>query len=93
MPKAKRDLRRCLIRKFGFSEVAGSKHEALALIVDERKVATTRFSRSWREIDDSMLRQIARELWVSSRELKQMCDCTIDRDGYLQKLRSEGHTV
>ena len=91
MPKSKNDLRRCLVRKFGFAEVAGSKHEALSLIVDGRKVATTRFSHSWRDIDDSMLRQIARELWVTSQDLKRMVNCTLSRDEYLSRLQSQGY--
>ena len=91
MPITKSDLRRCLVQKFGFSDVSGSKHEALSLIVDGRNVATTRFSRSWNDIDDSMLRQIARELWSKAQDLRQMCDCTISRDEYLQKLYREGH--
>lgn len=91
MLKSKSDLRRCLVGKFGFAEVAGSKHEALSLIVGGRQVATTRFSRSWRDVDDSMLQQIARALWVTSQELRRMCDCTISRDEYLSRLRNEGH--
>lgn len=78
------------MRKFGFEEVAGSKHEALSLIVGGRKVATTRFSRSWQDIDDSILRLIARELWVTAKDLKQMCDCLISHEQYLQRLRNEG---
>ena len=91
MPKAKRDLRRCLIQKFGFSEVAGSRHDAVSLMVDGKKVATTRFSRSVQEIDDIVLGLIARELWVNLNALKRMCECTISRDDYLQMLRRAGH--
>lgn len=91
MPKSKRDLRKCLLSKFQFSEVEKTKHEAVALFVDGKQVAITGFSRSWDDIDDGMLGNIARQLWVTAKDLRKMYDCTIDRDDYLQHLRDSGH--
>lgn len=82
MPIPKDRLRTCLIGKFRFEEVPGSKHEALSLFVDGRKVATTRFSRSYSEINDTILKMIAREIWVQLKYLKQMYECTKSRDDY-----------
>jgi len=65
MPIPKRDLRRCLIGKFHFQVVPGSRHEAVALFVGDVKIATARFSRSHAELNDSILTLIARELWVN----------------------------
>lgn len=90
MPIKKRDLRRCFLQKFGFEEVAGSRHEAVALIIGGRKVATTRFSRGHREIGDKVLTMIAREIGVPLGYLKRMHDCTRDRSEYLSHLRNTG---
>ena len=87
----KRKLKKCLTGKFGFVEVGGTNHEAVALIVGGRKVATTRFSRSWDEVDNSMLTQIAHQIWVDSKALKQMYECTMERDAYIERLQQEGY--
>ncbi len=92
MPIPKEMIRARLIRKFGFVDVEGSKHEALTLYIDGHKVATTRFSRSHQEISDKILSIIARELWVQSKDLRQMCECTKSRDDYLQHLEATGKT-
>lgn len=86
MPISKRDLRRSLIEKFGFEKVSGSRHEALTLFLADRKAATARFSRAQTEIDDSILRLIARQLWVPLGYLKQMVACTKSREDYLRHL-------
>jgi hypothetical protein len=91
MPIPKRNLRRCLIHKFHFEEVSGTKHEAVALFVDGRKIATTRFSSSHRDIDDTILRQIARQIWVQLGYLKKMYDCTKNPEDYHEHLRRTGH--
>ena len=91
MPIPKRDLRRCLTSKFHFQEVPGSKHEALALLVGDVKIATARFSRSHAELSDSILTLIARELWVNLGYLKRMVECTRSFQDYLDRLRETGH--
>lgn len=87
-------LRSCLIRKFGFKEVEGSKHDAVTLYEDGRKVATTRFSRSKKikELDNQILKLIARELWVQTNYLKKMYGCTISKEEYLLFLQKNGYT-
>jgi hypothetical protein len=87
----KKKLRRCLTKKFGFEPVQGSKHEAVSLVIDGRKVATTRFSRSHREISDAILSRIAGQLWVTLTYLKEMEGCTKGREDYLDHLRREGY--
>jgi len=91
MPIEKDALRSCLMRKFGFEEVEGSKHEAVALFIEGRKIATTRFSRSHRNISDKILGLIAREIWVQSGYFRQMYSCTKDPDDYLRHLQETGH--
>ncbi len=91
MAIAKNDFRKCLLKKFEFQEVSGRKHEALSFFVNGKKVATTRFSRSHKVISDSILRQIARQLWVQLSYLKQMYGCTKGADEYLVHLKKNGY--
>lgn len=91
MAISKNDLRKCLLKKFGFQEVAGSKHEAVSLFVNGKKVATTRFSRSHRDLSDKTLRLIARELWVQLSYLREMHGCTKGLDEYLSHLEKYGY--
>jgi hypothetical protein len=86
-----RDLRKCLITKFGFEPVGGTKHEAVALIVDGRKVATTRFSFSSPEIRDNLLSRIADQVRVDLQTLKRMCECTVSAEEYRVRLRQSGY--
>ncbi len=65
----------------------GTKHDAISLIVEGRKVATTRFSRGHAELSDSILTMMARQIGVTLTQLKRMCECTISKDAYIQLLR------
>lgn len=91
MAISKRELNRCLKQKFDFQEVPGSRHEALSLIVDGRKVATVRFSRSHKEISNTILRLIARECWVQTSYLKGMISCDISQEAYMAYLLDDGY--
>ncbi|MCL4553107.1 MAG: hypothetical protein M1305_06110 [Candidatus Marsarchaeota archaeon] len=91
MPMLKRDLTRRLIEKchFEFSEAKG--HNKLSLKVNGRTVALTFLSRSYSELDDSMLRSIAHEIGgITLRQLIRLCECTISRDEYMELLRQNG---
>lgn len=91
MAISKNDLRKCLLKKFEFQEVSGSKHEAVSFFVHGKKVATTRFSRSHRDLSDKILRLIARELWVQLSDLKEMYRCTKGPDEYVAHLKRNGY--
>ena len=90
MPKSKRNLQDCLLQKFGFEKAKKTKHDAVALTIDGKQVAFTFFSRSWSDIDDKMLGNIARQLWVTAKDLRQMCECSISKEQYLALLRRSG---
>jgi len=91
MPIQKRDLRQCLTGKFGFEEVEGSRHEAVTLFIEGRKIATARFSRSHSDVGDEILGLIAKEIRVQLNFLKRMYGCTKSRDDYLNHLRDTGY--
>jgi hypothetical protein len=87
----KTELQKILTQKFGFTEVPGSRHEALALFVDGYKVATVRFSRSHKEISDPIFRLLARECWVQSGYLREMVQCSKSHSDYLDYLQKNGY--
>lgn len=89
MPEKKKNLIKCLNGKFKFSKLDGTKHETYGLIVDDIRIATVRFSRSWEDIGDNMMAQLGRELGVDRKRLLAMCQCTISRDQYIAILNAE----
>ncbi len=92
MPYKAKDIRRLLLDKFQFEPVEESRHDAIAFFHMGKKIATTRFSRGSRaEVDDSLLKMIARQTRVENlRFFKEMLDCTRSRDDYLSKLEEDG---
>ena len=86
LPIAAADLRSALSNKFGFAEASGAKHDKYRLEISGQYVAHTVVSRSHREISDALLSVVARQLGVSSGDLRSMIQCTIDRAGYLALL-------
>jgi hypothetical protein len=91
MTITKRELQKSLLQKFGFEETPGSRHEAMSLILNGKKVATVRFSRSHRDLSDRVLTLIAREGWVNLSYLKKMIGCTKSRADYLAHLEEKGY--
>lgn len=94
-PISKGELKEALVRKFGFEPSEGGRHERVTLWVDDRKVATTYFSRNIRSsgLSPSLLRQIAGQLRLepgSLPTLRGMVVCTVSREEYLQELRDGG---
>ena len=88
-----RDMKALLMTKFGFAEVPGSKHDAVAFFYEGTKVATTRFSRgSGVEIDDNLLSVIAKyEVRAGTLGfLKGMLQCSNGPEDYLAQLRLQG---
>jgi len=81
-----------LISKFGFMEVSGSRHEAVAFYYAGRKIATTRFSRGSRtEISDALLSVMAKEIRVQTLAfIKKMLDCTKSKQEFIDRLRELG---
>lgn len=78
------ELRAILTGKLGFTQSEGSKHELFDLYVDGVYVANTRLSRAKDPIRSTLFGIIARQVGVSSPQLRQIVACSIDRDGYLE---------
>jgi hypothetical protein len=91
MPIPSNKLCKTLTNKFKFELIGGTKHERVALFIEDKQVATTGFSRgSKKDISDSLLGQMAREIFVTPGFLKKMNDCTKDYDDYVAYLEEIG---
>jgi hypothetical protein len=79
------DLQDKLENKFGFARDDSGKHITFKLVVDDVYLAATHVSHGWRakdEIGDALVTLIARQLGVTSAQLRQMIACTLDSPGY-----------
>ncbi len=85
MPLAARALRTALTGKFGFTCDGSGRgpHDKYKLEIDGVWVAHTQVSRGARDIDDSLVSAIGRQLGVTRRQVYDMVECRIDRPSYL----------
>lgn len=81
-------LRSILQDKLGFVNQGGAKHDKYELYVDGVYVAHTTISRNNEPIRDRLFGMMARQVGVTSPQLRQIVGCTIDRDGYLSIVNS-----
>lgn len=74
-----------LTSKLGFVRADGD-HYVYKLEIDGQYVARTKFSGSHKQLSDDLVAAVARQIGLTSPQLRQMVSCTIDRSGYLQIL-------
>ena len=90
MPFKTRDVEDRLVGKFHFS-VYDKDHKVYELYINQRKVVTTKISHGGREINDSILAQMAKQVGVKRLSyFKEMMLCTKSSDDYLQELKMNG---
>ena len=86
MTLKKRDIHSKLVSKFKFTRLETS-HEKFSLYIDGHKILSTHTSRSHEDIDNTLLLLMAKEMGVDKlNTIKQMFECTISREDYLQIL-------
>jgi hypothetical protein len=84
MPAKIRDIDRMLCRKLKASVEEGTRHTKYRILADdETLLATTQLSRSYTEIDNTLLGPIGRQLSVSIPQLRLLIDCTWTREQYI----------
>jgi len=62
----------------------GSKHTKFCIYHGETRLATTYLSRSYPELDVSLLARIAGQLAVSPAQLRQLLDCSMSQADYVR---------
>lgn len=90
-----KDLRTLLERVLQCELEEGRRHTQYFLKVNGRIVASTFYSRSWKsstQIDDSIMKLVAKEMKCSSSGLwKKLLLGQVPKDRYFQDLREYGH--
>jgi hypothetical protein len=92
MPRERSDIKAALTSK-GFREQDRGGHDCYWLYLGETKQSVwTKLSRGTghREIDDSLLSQMARQLQLTRGDFLDLVDCPLDGPGYIAKLRARG---
>lgn len=90
MPVDVTEMIACLEGKLQF-EVDNRKDKVLRLTVEDRLVAWTKVSHGRGfDIGDSLLSKMARQIHLSTSQLKKAISCELSREQYMEKLRVGG---
>lgn len=90
MPRDAREVMSALEKK-GFVR-RDAKHVFFHLLVDGRKTKIwTKVSHGEREISDNLFALMARQLLLSTKQLRQLVECPLSQAEYVTELRKGGH--
>ncbi len=89
MPISTRKMDSILVNKLGFSR-RGRKHRVYTLQIEGREVARTLISHGAKEISDRMLATMARQMGITSSQLKAIVRGELSREDYYQLLHEKG---
>jgi len=90
MPRKQVDVEKSLVMK-GFQASKGDHNYFHYYSKSGKKTRVfTKTSHGAREIDDSLLGSMARQLKLCRRDFERLVDCPLDRDTYEQKLIEQG---
>ena len=81
MPVSARKMDSILVNKLGFSR-RGQKHRIYTLQIEGREVARTLISHRAKEISDRMLATMARQMGITSSQLKAIVRGELSREDY-----------
>lgn len=91
MPRKQSEVEKSLESK-GFSRPRGRDHNYFQYYSKSGKktMVFTKTSHGAREIDDSLLGQMAKQCRLSRSDFDRLIDCPLDRDAYESKLIEQG---
>jgi hypothetical protein len=84
MPAKVRDMHRMLVQKLQAEEKEGSRHTRYRISHGNTLLATTVLSRSYSEIDNSLLSAIGKDLSVNREQMDLLLKCPWSRDDYVR---------
>lgn len=84
MPAKVRDMHRMLVGKLEADEREGAKHIKYRIAENGKLLATTALSRSYDEIDNSLLSAICKDLDVSKAQMNLLLQCPWSREDYVR---------
>jgi hypothetical protein len=76
----------------GFVHDPSGDHQAFHLYVGKKKMhINTHYSHSAKQCGDRILGLMARQLRLTGPLLRELIDCTLTGEGYIEILRGSGH--
>lgn len=92
MPKPAKDVTAGLQHK-GF-QLRENDHSFFHLFVDGKKtIVSTKISHGEKEISDSLLGMMARQVKLTRRQFNDLVDCPLTLEEYVKLLRAAGHVA
>lgn len=92
MPKPARDVAASLQQK-GF-QLRENDHSFFHLFVDGKKtIVSTKISHGEKEISDSLLGMMARQVKLTRKQFNDLVDCSLKFDDYVKLLHAAGHVA
>lgn len=89
MPVSARKMDSILVNKLGFSR-GGRKHRIYTLQIEGKEVARTLISHGAKEISDRMLAIMAKQMGITTSQLKAIVRGELSGEDYYQLLRKKG---
>ena len=78
------------LKRKGFRLARQTDHEFYELYLNEKKTGIhTHVSHGKKQIHSAVLSQMAKQLKLSNKELKDLLDCPLDFDGLIEILQSK----
>lgn len=88
-----REVRSALLSKGVAEEGLASHHVLFWIKVSGKMYRVTKFSHSARgQISTSLISEIARQMRLTAKELRQFVACPLSREDWLQLWRERGHS-
>jgi hypothetical protein len=90
MPRKTSDVEKSLMKK-GFRSKGGDHHYLMYFTLTGKKSAVfTKTSHGSRELGDSLLGRMAKQVCLSRAEFDQLIECPLDQASYERKLQRSG---
>jgi len=86
MPAKVKDIDKMLLGKLEATSKEGTNHTKYFVQHEDTLLGSTVLSRSYREVDDSMLSAIAKQLHIKKPGLDKLLECHWYRDDYIRQV-------
>ena len=88
MVRDSRKVRQNLLKK-GFIEKQGTKHILYVFIHEEKRICETRMSRNDQDIDDYLIDQMKKQLFLDKQDFINLIDCPLSEEDYIKILKDK----
>ena len=86
MVRDPRKVKQNLLKK-GFIEVQGTKHILYVFVYKGKKICETRMSRNNQDLNDYLIDQMQKQLYLDKRDFLGLIDCPLSEEDYIEILK------